>query len=172
MKTALSILSLTLSLFFVCGCSKEADEAVPGQWVNNTEELTQQNKQKITITQGITGTLTLKEGNCMPIIGPNSTCKEYPVKRTVVVYPYTTLQEAEQTEHVYYKIDALPVLTVESDAEGFYQAKLSPGTYSVFILNDGKLFANSTDGQGGINPVRVDEDVVTTFNPRLDFAVY
>ncbi|OKL39405.1 hypothetical protein [Pontibacter flavimaris] len=172
MKAASSILALLFHVLLLTGCNKEEDEAAPNQWVNNTEELTQQNKKKVSITQGITGTLTLIEGNCMPIIGPNSTCKEYPIKRKIVIYPYTTLQEANRHDFLYYTLDAKPVVTVESDAEGFYQAKLTPGTYSVFIQENGKLYANGLDGQGGINPVRVEEDMVVSFNLRLDYAVY
>ncbi|MCX2738870.1 hypothetical protein [Pontibacter anaerobius] len=172
MKTASIILALAFSVFLFCGCGKEESDNAPSQWVNNIEELKQLNQGKITITQGIAGTLTLIEGNCMPIIGPNSTCKEYPVKRKLAIYPYTTLQETVQHEAAFYTINAEPLMEVETDAEGFYQTKLSPGTYSVFIEEKGKLYANGFDGQGGINPVHVDEDVVESLNLRLNYAVY
>ncbi|WP_266204385.1 carboxypeptidase regulatory-like domain-containing protein [Pontibacter kalidii] len=172
MKVASSLLTLAFSALLFGGCSKADSEATPNRWINNTAELMQQNKKKVTISQGITGTLTLIEGNCMPIIGPNSTCKEYPVRRKVVIYPYTTMQEARQHDFVYYIIAAKPVLTVECDADGFYQARLATGTYSVFIQENGKLYANGLDGQGGLNPVRVEEDEVVNFNLRLNYAVY
>ncbi|MFD2065495.1 hypothetical protein ACFSKU_01260 [Pontibacter silvestris] len=171
MKAAYTILVLTISVLLLNGCSKE-DETVTNQWVNDTAALYQLNNNKISITEGVAGTLTLSEGNCMPIVDENSTCKVYPVKRTVKVYPYTTMAEAGQNEHVYFTPQAEPVATIESDAEGFYQASLTPGIYSVFIQENGKLYANSFDGQGGINPVQVQQRTVSNLNLKLDYAVY
>ncbi|WP_242927585.1 hypothetical protein [Pontibacter vulgaris] len=178
MKIAYTIFAFAFSMLLLTGCSNNDDEATPNCRENNLEEITQQNKKKVTIQQGITGTLTYKEGNCIPTIGPNgpcegySSCKEYTVKRKIIIYSYTTLHQATEHDFVYYTLDANPVLTVESDAEGFYQAILAPGSYSVFIQENGKLYAKGFDGQGGINPVRVDEDKVTNFNLQLNYSVY
>ncbi|AKD03502.1 hypothetical protein POKO110462_06080 [Pontibacter korlensis] len=172
MRAASAILTLAFSVLAFSGCSKEDEPEITSQWVNNTERLLLLNQDKVTITEGVAGTLTLIEGNCMPIIDENSTCKEYPVKRSIKIYPYTTIQDVEQHDQKYYTINARPILTVSSDAEGFYQAKLPAGTYSVFVVEDGKLYANGIDGQGGINPVLVEPNKVSNFNLRLDYAVY
>lgn len=172
MKPASILLTLSIVAFSFTGCSKEDQKPITNRWINNTVQLLELNKDKPTITEGIAGTLTLIEGNCMPMIPRNSTCREYPVQRTIKIYPYTTMQEVNQIDFVYFTIDAAPILTVESDAEGFYQASLPPGTYSVFVQENGKLYANSFDGQRGINPVQVEEDSLSTLNLRLDYAVY
>ena len=170
MKTGHLILAFTFSALALTACNKEEEE-ITENWANNTAELYNSNASKVTVTQGISGTLTLSEGNCMPIIDPVK-CKEYPVKRIIAIYPYTTLQEVTRHDFIYFTTDAAPLITVESDAEGFYQASLAPGIYSVFVQEKGKLYANGTDGQGGINPVQVDQNRVSSFNLRIDYATH
>ncbi|WP_018477264.1 hypothetical protein [Pontibacter roseus] len=163
---------LALSALSFMGCSKDEEPAAPENWVNNTGRLYEQNSNKVTVDQGISGTLTLTEGNCMPIIDYTK-CKEYPVKRKIMVYPYTTIQQASSREDfVYYTLATAPLATVESDATGFYEVRLAPGTYSVLIQEQGKLYANGSDGHGGINPVEVKSKEVSQLNLRLDFATH
>ncbi|GHA72650.1 hypothetical protein GCM10007389_28030 [Pontibacter akesuensis] len=156
---------------FASSCSKE-EAAVADEWLNDSEALYELNSDKITIEEGIAGTLTLIEGNCMPMVPASTTCKEYPVKRTIRIYSYTTLQEAKTQEPTYFNPQGSPILSVEADEEGFYQAKLAPGKYSVFIVEEGKLYANGFDGQGGINPVQVQQSQVSRMNLILNYAAY
>ncbi|PRY13244.1 hypothetical protein CLV24_106159 [Pontibacter ummariensis] len=171
MKKVLTVCLLACALLVLAACSKE-QEATPAPWLNNISKLYEHNQSKIVVTGGIAGTLTLKEGNCMPIVNRNS-CKEYPVKRGIVLYPYLTLQDVEMKNYTFYTpISAKPLLTTETDAEGFYEIEMPAGVYSIFILEDGQLYANGLDGQGGINPVVVEAGSVNKVNLRLDYAVY
>ncbi len=163
---------LLIIVFLLFSCRK--DDAIISKWLNNTNELRKHNEAKITITEGVAGTLTLIEGDCMPAGGGvENTCKEYPVKRKIIVYEYTLMR---QTEHeggaVYTKVNTKLITVAECDKEGFYQVKLPPGEYSLFIEEKGKLYAGGADGYGGINPVKVEQGKVANGNLRLSYAVY
>ena len=80
-----------LILIFLLSC-----ETTNVQPVSEIDKLIAKNKQKITISTGLSGTLLKKEGDCMPSPGTTSTgkyCKEYPVSRTIFIYEYTFLQD-------------------------------------------------------------------------------
>jgi putative lipoprotein (rSAM/lipoprotein system) len=118
-------------------------------------ELISDNKGKITVKEGLFGTLIKAEGNCMPVIGPGSTCKRYPVKRTIHVYEYTKTSQAESKFTFFSNMQTKLVSTVECDEDGFFEAALPPGKYSVFVEENDSLYANSFDGAGGISPVTI-----------------
>ena len=129
------------------------------------------NNQKITIKTGLTGTLLKKEGNCMP--SPvNSSCKQYPVSRSIYIFDYSTLKNVVGYGPFFTSVNSNLIGKCKADDEGFFQFSLSPGKYSIFILEDNKYFANGLDGLGGINPVIVKADSVITIKLILDYAVY
>ena len=146
-------------------------------YVNNIEGLRKHNQKKISITEGIWGTLVQTEGNCMPgvsggIFGKNKSCKQYPIQREIEVYEYTTWEETEYTyppffEKVYTKL----IATITCDKEGFFELELKPGKYSVFIKENELLYANSYYGQG-IMPVTVETSKISEINLNLDDASY
>lgn len=145
------------------GCKKSEDR----QECCNIEKAYANNEKKVTITNGIWGTVANMEGNCMPMVGPGSTCKTCTVQRKIQVYPYTLKGNATLTagEFVFYdSFNSTLIQEVNADAEGFYEMSLPAGTYSVAIVENGKLYANSTDGNGGLNPV-------TVSNGRIKFNV-
>jgi hypothetical protein len=41
----------------------------------------------------------------------------------------------------------------DTDNTGFFQINIAPGTYTIAVVENGKLYANGRDGQGGLNPV-------------------
>ena len=82
--------ALTLLVVMV-SCRKETKPISAGC---NMAEIYPVNEGKLTIANGVWGTLSMMEGNCMPIVGPGSTCKQCPVKRTVRIYEYTTAAQA------------------------------------------------------------------------------
>jgi len=108
----------------------------------------------------------------MPMIGNNGNCITFPVQRTIRVYNYTTLKEVEGHIPLYDAVNSRLVAKTESDENGFYQISLQPGKYSVFIMEKNKYYANSKDGQGGINSVSIVKDSVTIELLRIDYAVY
>ena len=96
----------------------------------------------------------------MPVVGPDITsCVTCPVQRTVRIYEYTTISQANYqpgSGGFYESFNTNLVSEVQTDANGFFQAELPKGSYTVVIMEKGKLYANLSDGQGGINPVVVE----------------
>ena len=115
------------------------------------------NATKVTISNGIWGTVSSMEGNCMPMVPPTaSTCKHCTVKRTIKIYEYTLLNQATSADNsqVFFTgFSTQLVAQVNADDNGFFQATLPAGHYTIAVVEDGKLYANGTDGQGGINPI-------------------
>ena len=100
----------------------------------------------------------------MPTVpaNPNS-CMPCPVQRTVKIYEYATLDDIVTNDSSKVFIDSLKkplIAQVDTDVNGFFQATLVDGKYTVVIVENGKLYANSSDGNSGINPVRIEKGVV------------
>jgi hypothetical protein len=114
------------------------------------------NAAKVTITNGVWGTIANMEGTCMPVIDPaNTTCKTCPVKRTVKIHQYTTASNATASNGSTIFFDSFNtplVAQVDTDVNGFFQVTLPPGQYSLAIVENGKLYANTRDAQNGLNP--------------------
>ena len=167
-----SISLVIVFLAMIVSCKKDKNTTAR-DWTNNIEALYQYNTSKVTITQGIAGTLTMRSGNCMPIVDPNGDCKEYPIRRFIHIYSYAKDSNVVKDNHGFYtQVNTTFYKKVESDDEGFFQAELNPGTYSVFIEEQGRFYANSYDGFGGINPVTIIFQTVSKVNQVIDYAVY
>jgi hypothetical protein len=162
----------TILLLSVLGLACQKNNCGCGDWTNRIDELYQHNADKVSISQGVTGTLTKVEGNCMPPVDQNS-CKEYPVERTLHIFEYTTLDDVEQdSPTTFSSIQTNLVGSVTSDREGFFELTLTKGIYSLFIEENGSFYANGFDGTGGIQPFEIGTDSVTVMNTKLDYAVY
>jgi hypothetical protein len=115
------------------------------------------NAAKVTIAGGIWGTVSSMEGDCMPVVQPGvSTCSHCPVKRIVRVYQYTNVNQATPSGNsgiFFDNFSTTLVAETEADANGFYQIAVPPGQYTVVNLENGKIYANTRDGQGGLSPV-------------------
>jgi hypothetical protein len=158
--TIAGILQNEVNAIFINGvqvyCHNEID------WTNKTKELRIHNEKKISITEGIWGTLVKTEGDCMPTIDwENTTCKQYPVKREILIYEYTKMDETIYEFTKFFEIHTKLVATTTCDEEGFFELALEPGKYSVFVREDEYLYANLFDGQGGIVPVTVESSKVS-----------
>ncbi len=130
------------------------------------------NSARVTVKSGIWGTIAMQEGNCMPTMGTNMDCKTYPVKRTVRIYEYTLPDAAVPTEGkaaFYDSFSTRLVKEVSSDKNGFYQADVPPGRYTVVVIEDGKMYANISDGQGGLNPAEVNASQPLEHNVTLTY---
>jgi len=138
-------------------------------WTNKTAELRIHNQNKISITEGIWGTLVKTEGNCMPVIDFRF-CKQYPVKREIVIYEYTKMGETRHEFTKFFEIYTNLIATITCDEEGFFELALEPGKYSVFVREGEYLYANLFDGQGGIVPVTVEVSKLAEVNLNLDYA--
>ena len=112
-----------------------------------------ENAAKVTITNGIWGTIAFKEGNCMPTPQPQlSTCKTYPVKRTVRIYEYTTIDNAipKKATAFYDSFSSRLIKEIETDDNGFFQTSISPGHYTIVVVENGKLYVNGFDGASAL----------------------
>ena len=131
-------------------------------------------KKDPSITQGVYGTVIERYGDWMP--GSTADHGERPIACDVYVYEYTMLSDFGGGISVNYPIDAMPkpfVAKTTSNAKGFYEINLAPGTYSIFLLDDGKLKAgNGLDDVGGITPVTINSDEKIELQLVLDHAVY
>lgn len=158
--------------FCIFSCAKEEVESPKNV---NLEELYEFNRNKVSISQGISGTLITMEGNCMPMIGEGnseSSCRAFPVMRKIQIYDYTLPSDVEGYGPQYEAVSTSLIGETESDKDGFFQFQIEPGKYSIFIIEKGKYYANEGAGDGGINPVLISNDSVTIRNLKIDYAVY
>ena len=145
----------------------------PVDWTNKTEELRIHNASKISIKEGIWGTLVKTEGDCMPAIDwENTTCKQFPVKREILIYEYTKINETRHEFTKFLEVYTKLVATATCDEEGFFELALESGKYSVFVREGGYLYANSFDGQGGISSITVESSKVSEEFLNLNYASY
>jgi len=122
------------------------------------------------IDQGVTGTVAFWLGDFMPI-EPSGQIQ--PVERTVLVYEPTTINDVvpgPSTEGGFVdSISTQLVASTTSDADGQYAVELPTGTYSVFVLENGRLYANSFSNEY-INPVMVDRGIVSQLDIQITYA--
>lgn len=148
-----SFLQFSIIASLLVSCHKENNVT---QTNCNMQQIYADNEKKVTITSGIWGTISNMEGNCMPMISPSiSTCKDCPIQRTIKIYQYTLLSQATPSDGFpgfFDSLNATLVAEVVSDKNGFFQTNIPPGHYSMAIVENGRLYISSTDGQGGINP--------------------
>lgn len=123
--------------------------------------------------QGLRGTVNFMEGNLMPGTGPRTGTTK-PVAREILIYEKTGPNQVQQEEGTFFsRISTRKVASVWSDNNGRYEVNLAPGTYSVFVKENGKLYANGSDGQGYINTVEVSDNTYTDFDIAINYkAVY
>ena len=140
----------------------------------NSEKLWEHNKNKITITEGVSGTLVKTVGNCMPLFDMDyPSCFQFPVKRKILIYEYTTLNETVRSSFsdvFYEKVHTKLIATTTCDDEGFFEVELKPGRYSLFVQEKGLLYGNLFDGDGGIAPVIVELSKVSERYLNIDYA--
>ena len=130
-------------------------------------------QQAPAVSQGILGTVTVREGNLMP--GPNrkkqpkATTQEKVSPREIYVYELTNLQQVSAKGPFYSNIKSKMVAKVTSGADGLFRVSLPPGKYSVFSKEPEGLFANRLDGEGNIYPVVVAENRLTLIDFIIDY---
>jgi hypothetical protein len=146
-----ALISLFLVTLVVAGCEKERQQASC-----DIRQAYEVNASKVNIANGLWGTLGFMEGNCMPVVSPTSTtCKTCPVRRTIRIYEYALRSQAtQQSPGAFYEsVSTQLIKEVTSDENGFFQTEVPAGQYSIMVVENGKLYANASDMQGGLNPV-------------------
>lgn len=163
-----NIINLSLITFIFFSCHKDNTTKTGC----NMQQVYADNAKKVTITNGVWGTVSSMEGNCMPTIPPSTnSCKNCPVQRTVKVYQYALLSNAMPSGNSSAFFDSFNtplVAQVDTDENGFFQITIPAGHYSIAIVENGKLYANTLDGQGGLNPFTLSSgtqnvDIVMTY---------
>lgn len=149
-----TLLGLSLFIFFFISCHKDSNNTAPPAC--NIQQVYADNAKKVTITNGVWGTVSNVEGDCMPTVPVcNSCCRNCPVKRTLKIYQYTTLNDVVTSDPYTAFFDSFNtqfVTQVDTDENGFFQTDIPAGRYTIVVVENGKLYANTRDGQGGISP--------------------
>jgi hypothetical protein len=115
-----------------------------------------------TIGSGLYGKVKLVEGNCMPPVGPSSSCRTTPVARRVTVRALSKVGgELGST-----------VASTVSSPDGSYQVAVPPGRYSLFVDDGGKPYCREGDGAGYACPVDVPEGKPVSRDITIDHAVW
>ena len=141
------------------------------------DEVYRVNNSKITINQGVTGTVSFKEGDCMPSIGINSSCKNCPVSRTVRIYEYTLESQTVKSQPggFYESFSTKLIKEVAADDNGFFEASLPPGKYTLVVIEDGRLYSSQGEilaGIVGISPLVITRNSVTVSNFIIGYKAY
>ena len=118
---------------------------------------------------GIEGTVVRISGNQMPSPDRPPSAPAG-IRATVCVYELTNMSQVvrEGQGASYTSIKTKLVKTVESDSNGKFKVKLSPGKYSLFIKTDKGYYSNGFDGQNNINPVEVIKKKMSKVELRFD----
>ncbi len=129
--------------------------------------------------QGVKGTVTWLEGNQMPTIrsdedisDPSTEKKGKPVVRVIKVYPLTKLSDTKMENGLFQSISGEPITEVISNENGEFTLNLSPGSYSLFTVEEDGLFANSFDGNGNIEPLLIKKGEWVTRDLVINYKAY
>ncbi|PSK88878.1 META domain-containing protein [Taibaiella chishuiensis] len=120
---------------------------------------------------GLRGTVRFLEGNQMPGTGPR-TGSNKPVAREILIYEKTRQNQVTAGEAGFFdsrSIATKKIATIKSGTDGRYNVKLPAGTYSVFVMENGRLYANGTDGEGYIQTVTIAPDAFTDFDININY---
>ncbi len=152
-------MKVLIAILLTCTCFPGCNKSKPPEIGCNIQKIYVQNAAKVNIVQGVWGTVSSMEGDCMPSVpSPNPACSNCPVKRTILIYEYTLANQATPSGNSFIFFDSFNtqlITQTESDNEGFFQVTLPPGHYSIAIMEDGKLYANERDGSGGLAPFEI-----------------
>lgn len=125
-----------------------------------SEDYPPRNNEKVTIDQGLWGDVWFWKGDFMPV-GFGTICQ---AQRTIYIYELTDMNDvvkAEPYSAFYSTINSHLVATTESDLSGFFQIKLEPGSYSLFVKEDSLYYSNLFDSHSDINPVHIESGKVS-----------
>lgn len=169
MRKLLLIATLFLS---TSSCDKNDQEAPAGCDVTSIEE---GNKGRVSITQGVYGTVWFTEGNCMPGVGGFPSCRTCPVARELRIYEYTMMSDAVVSSKgvpFFTRFNTRLVATTRSDDNGFFQLTLPPGRYTMAVVEGDLLYANRFDRGDGIFPITIGTGVQQEDFPITYKAVF
>ncbi|MBI2283355.1 MAG: carboxypeptidase regulatory-like domain-containing protein [Bacteroidetes bacterium] len=117
------------------------------------------------VTQGITGRITELTGNRMPMKDAEPDLPK-PLLTTVFIYEPTHISQVTRTgtEPVYTAIATRLVASVETDSTGHFTVSLPVGSYSLFVKQGDRFYANLFDNNNHIALFPVEEGKLTQAN--------
>lgn len=115
------------------------------------------------VQEGITGFIYEESGNRMPMKGAEPQ-KPTGLSTTIYIYELANLEQVTRVDATpfYTAIRTRPVTTVHSDSTGAFTIRLAPGSYSLFIKQGDRFYANSFDANNNIAPVTVQKGRLST----------
>lgn len=126
--------------------------------------------------QGVTGEVRWFEGNLMPTVGDSINEERYsgrPVKRTIHIFEATRQSDAVVVDGQFFSsIRSTLIKKISTDEEGKFHVGLPPGRYSIFVVENGRLYANTFDGKNYINPVTVQPGSYTDIQISINYKAY
>jgi len=119
-------------------------------------------------TATLSGTVTLREGDCMPPANP-SFCLVSTPSRAVYLFP---VQYFDESSHVFpTTVGASPVAQTISDAQGHYSMPAPPGRWSVFVEDEGHLYSWSYESNDdAVDTVELVDGGATVFDITINHA--
>lgn len=131
------------------------------------------NRDKVTISQGVWGNVWFWNGNFMPGSASGTIT---PVMREIYIYkatPFTEVELDTTRSPLIRKIHSQFVGKVVSDEDGFFQIHLPAGKYSFFPQEDSLFFGSVTDSAGDIQAATVVPGKITKRQIDINYqAVY
>jgi len=154
----MKVLYWFIGILALAGCSLERAEG-PGAPV------------PAPIQQGISGTVEFWEGDFMPTAYPQvpggtvtSVVREVRIHEAARMYDVTFSSPGG----FFSEIRTPLVASVESADDGQFAVNLPAGTYSLFVVEDGRFYANRMS-QEFIQPVTVDRGKVALIRLKIDY---
>ena len=121
--------------------------------------------------QGIEGRVLLVSGNQMPSPDlPPSQGRG--IKTTVYIYELTNLDQVDRLGQTafYSRVGTKLVKKIQTKENGYFKVRLSPGSYSIFLMRDTAFFANRFDDKNNIFPVEVSKNKMSKIDVKMDHA--
>lgn len=121
-------------------------------------------------TQGIKGTINFMEGTFLLSGEIDSSGREYEVEREIYIYELTSLQEVDMAENGFVKaVFSKLIKTEKSNEQGKFKANLEPGTYSLFINENNRLYSKIAGDGENYAPVVVEKGKFTQVIFNIDY---
>ncbi|UKT62695.1 hypothetical protein [Pedobacter mucosus] len=112
------------------------------------------------IKQGVEGKVSVVHANVL-----TSDTSKHSSERALIIYKLTTRKQIVVISPSFTAVNSDFVSTAQTNEDGFFQCKLSPGKYSIFVMAKNKTFyGDFLKGTDQISPFEVKDNEVVTHN--------
>ncbi len=145
-------------LLFISGCKKSSTPAISSS------------KKFIQLNQGIKGKVLFKEGKFYPNGEIDGNGKVYGVPREILIYERTNIKEVDLAEYDFVKSVNTNIIARDfSNDKGEFKIFLEPGSYSVFIKENERLYSKLLYDERTFFPIEVKNDLFTEVIIEVDY---